>query len=49
MHGGGGGEVKFLTEIIFFAKKCSWGLETQKKKKFGRGGGAKNFKVFFPY
>ena len=26
MHGGG--EVKFLTEIFFFAKKCSWGLKS---------------------
>ena len=30
--GGGGGEVEFLTEKKKFAKKCSWGLKTQKKK-----------------
>ena len=24
--GGGGGEVEFLTEIFFSAKKCSWGF-----------------------
>ena len=41
----GGGKVEFLTEKKNFAKKCSWGLKTQKKKKIG-GGGAKNF---FPY
>ena len=37
--GGGGppGKVEFLTEKKKFAKKCSWGLKTQKKK------------VFFPY
>ena len=29
--GGGGGEVEFLTEKMFFAKKCSWGLKTPKK------------------
>ena len=29
--GGGGGEVEFLTEKFFFAKKCSWGLKTPKK------------------
>ena len=29
----GGGEVEFLTEKQFFAKKCSWGLKTQKKIK----------------
>ena len=34
--GGGGGEVKFLTEKKNFAKKCSWGLKTQKKN--WRGG-----------
>ena len=31
--GGGGGEVKFLTEKKNSAKKCSWGLKT------GGGGG----------
>ena len=44
--GGGGGEVEFLTEKKISAKKCSWGLKTQKKKKnffWGGGGGAKNF------
>ena len=45
---GGGGKVEFLTEKKNFAKKCSWGLKTQKKKK-NLGGGAKNFWVFFPY
>ena len=40
--GGGGGKVEFLTEKKKFAKKCSWGLKTQKKKKMF-GGGAKNF------
>ena len=30
--GGGGGKVEFLTEKKNFAKKCSWGLKTQKKK-----------------
>ena len=30
--GGGGGEVEFLTEKKNSAKKCSWGLKTQKKK-----------------
>ena len=30
--GGGGGKVEFLTEKKYFAKKCSWGLKTQKKK-----------------
>ena len=34
---GGGGGVEFLTEKIISAKKCSWGLKTQKKN------------VFFPY
>ena len=28
--GGGGGEVEFLTEKKISAKKCSWGLKTQK-------------------
>ena len=41
--GGRGGEVEFLTEKKKIAKKCSWGLKTQKKKKkkyfFGGGGG----------
>ena len=32
--GGGGGKVEFLTENLFFAKKCSWGLKTQKKSFF---------------
>ena len=42
--GGGGGGI--FNWKIFFAKKCSWGLKTQKKiKKFG--GGAKNL-FFFP-
>ena len=44
--GGGGvgvGKVEFLTEKINFAKKCSWGLKTQKKKIWGGG------QVFFPY
>ena len=43
--GGGGGKVEFLTEKKKkFAKKCSWGLKTQKKKKKKSfGGGAKNF------
>ena len=50
--GGGGGKVEFLTEKKNFAKKCSWGLKTQKKKKKkivlggGGGGGAKKI---FPY
>ena len=42
--------VEYLTEIFFFAKKCSWGLKTQKKKKkknLGRGG--RKISVFFPY
>ena len=29
--GGGVGKVEFLTEEKKFAKKCSWGLKTQKK------------------
>ena len=29
----GGGKMEFLTEKKNFAKKCSWGLKTQKKKK----------------
>ena len=31
--GGGEGEVEFLTEQNFSAKKCSWGLKTPKKRK----------------
>ena len=31
MQVGGGGKVEFLTEKKNFAKKCSWGLKTQKK------------------
>ena len=40
MQVGGGGvcKVEFLTENFFFAKKCSWGLKTQKKKKKIWGG-----------
>ena len=30
---GGRGEVEFLTEKQFFAKKCSWGLKKTQKKK----------------
>ena len=30
MQVGGGGKVEFLTEKKNFAKKCSWGLKTQK-------------------
>ena len=37
--GGGGGGVEFLTEKKKFAKKCSWGLKTQKNAKK---------RVFFP-
>ena len=46
--GGGGGGVEYLTEIFFFAKKCSWGLKTQTKKtkKNLGGGGAKMFLGF---
>ena len=36
--GGGGGKVEFLIEKKNFAKKCSWGLKTQKKKIWGGGG-----------
>ena len=32
--GGGGGEVEFLTEKKNSAKKCSWGLKTQKCSVF---------------
>ena len=48
---GGGGEVKFLTEKKKSAKKCSWGLKTQKKKKknLGGGGGGRIISDFFPY
>ena len=46
--GGGVGKVEFLTEKKNFAKKCSWGLKTQKKKK-NWGGGAKISEFFFPY
>ena len=35
--GGGGGEVEFLTEKKKSAKKCSWGLKTQKEKFSGGG------------
>ena len=47
---GGGGEVEFLTEKKNFAKKCSWGLKTQKKnnKLFFLGGGRKISEFFFP-
>ena len=31
---GGGGEVEFLTEKKNSARKCSWGLNTQKKGFF---------------
>ena len=37
---GGGGGVEYLTENFFFAKKCSWGLKTQKTKT--------KFSFFFP-
>ena len=40
-----GGGVEYLTEKKFFAKKCSWGLKTQKKKLFFGGGGG-DFGVF---
>ena len=36
---GGGGEVEFLTEKQFFAKKCSWVLKRKKKQKKHFGGG----------
>ena len=45
--GGGGGKVEFLTEKKKFAKKCSWGLKTQKKKKIW-GGGPNISDFFFP-
>ena len=50
---GGWGEVEFLTEIFFSAKKCSWGLKTQKKKNnnifLGGGGVLKRMqtKIYF--
>ena len=44
---GGGGKVEFLTEKKYFAKKCSWGLKTQKKKKIGGGGGFSLLNFFF--
>ena len=43
----GGGEVEFLTGTFFFAKKCSWGLKTQKKKIFWGGGGVFLHNFFF--
>ena len=43
----GGGGVEYLTEFFFFAKKCSWGLKTQTKKKIW-GGGRKISEFFFP-
>ena len=46
--GGGGGQVEFLTDF-FFAKKCSWGLKTQKKKNIYIWGGGRQISVFFPY
>ena len=36
-----GGGVEFLTEKKMSAKKCSWGLKTQKKTNWGGGGGEK--------
>ena len=36
-------QVSFLTEKIISAKKCSWGLKTQKNKKKLGGG-----EFFFP-
>ena len=40
-----GGEVEFLTGKKISAKKCSWGLKTQKKKLFW---GGEKFLSFFP-